>query len=74
MATKLPTKQQKTHTTRKIHTENYLAKILARPSNCQDSGCDPTNVGPPSPNSTPLLLRDEVPLAKPKSHLPKIEE
>ena len=33
-----------------------------------------TNVGPPSPNSTPLVLQDEVPLAKTKSHLPKIEE
>ena len=34
----------------------------------------PTNVGPPSPNSMPLVLQDEVPLAKTKSHLPKIEE
>ena len=34
----------------------------------------PTNVGPPSPNSTPLVLQDEVPLAKTKSHLPNIKE
>ena len=34
----------------------------------------PTNVGPPSPNSMPLVLQDEVPLAKTKPHLPKIEE
>ena len=34
----------------------------------------PTYVGPPSPNSTPLVLQDEVPLAKTKYQLPKIEE
>ena len=33
-----------------------------------------TNVGHPSPTSMPLSLQDEVPLAKTKSHLPKIEE
>ena len=33
-----------------------------------------TNVGPPSPNSMPLVLQDEVPLVKTKYHLPKIEE
>ena len=34
----------------------------------------PTNLGPPSPNSTSLVLQDEVQLAKTKSNLPKIEE
>ena len=34
----------------------------------------PTNEGPPSPNSMPLVLHDEVPLSKTKSHLPTIEE
>ena len=33
-----------------------------------------TNVRPPIPPSMPLVLQDEVPLAKPKSHLPLIEQ
>ena len=41
-----------------------LAQIMARPSNCQGHGCDPTNVGPPSPNSMLVVLKHEVPLAK----------
>ena len=32
----------------------------------------PTNVGPPSPNSMPLVLQEEVQLAKTKSQLPKL--
>ena len=28
-----------------VHAENYLAKIMARLSNCQDSGCDPHQCG-----------------------------
>ena len=33
-----------------------------------------TNVGPPSPNCMPVVLKDEVPLAKTKSPSPKIKE
>ena len=53
------------------HTEQekYIQKtILAR--SWQDhrtprtQDVTPTNVGPPSPNCMPLVLQDEVPLAK----------
>ena len=58
--------------------EKYIQKtILARSwqdhPTARTQDVTPTNVGPPSPNSMSLVLRDEVPLAKTKSHLPKIE-
>ena len=70
MATKLPRNNSK-HT----QQEKYMQKaILPRLSNCQTQDVTPTNMGPPSSNSTTLVLQDEVPLAKTKSHLPKIKE
>ena len=75
MATKLPLVNNRKHT----QQEKYMQKTTL-PRSWQDyptartQDMTPTNVGPPSPNSTPLVLQDEVPLAKTKSHLPKIEE
>ena len=56
--------------------EKYMQKTIL-PRSWQDyptvrtQDMIPTNVGPPSPNSMPLALQEEVSLAKTKSHLPK---
>ena len=45
MATKQSIIHYETHTTTKLQAENHLGKILARLSNCQDSGRDPHQCG-----------------------------
>ena len=61
-----------THNKKNYIQKTILTKFWQDYPTCQDSGCDtPTNVGPPSPNfyMSLLVLQDEVPLAKTKSHL-----
>ena len=59
--------------------EKYIQKTILPRSwqeypTARTQDMTPTNVRPSSPNSMPLVLQDEVLLAKTKSHLPKIEE
>ena len=76
-----PTWQPNYLVNNKKHTqeEKYMQKtILARSwqdhPTARTQDMTPTNVRPPSPTSTPLVLQDEVQLAKTKSHLPRIKE